>query len=364
MVGADEHGDERGERVVVAKAKLRDGDRIILVDDGHDAHREQFLERGLGVEVAVGPRAERVGVEQHLRDRLLERGKERLVVRHQVRLADRRQRLQLGVVARPRLDVEALAADADGAGGDEDDAVAAWRSVVSVSTSSANVESARWPESPRRIEEVPTLTTMVELDSMDSVQLWEVLEGTLASTGDAGGCCGGAESGAQRLRGRRCDLRRARGLLCRLTLRKIAARRARDAALPPRHAACLARLHRRVHHHFPARRRLVRHRPTAAAAVHCTTSPGSSHHSRSRRRSRRRPTRRRRPTARAGSRCTTRRGPRRRSTLAELRWRRSPPPPRRTRAAAAAHGGAERRARRRRRQVARRAPGRRVRENQ
>ena len=59
-----------------------------------------------------------------LRDRLLERGKQRLVVRHQVRLADRRQRLQLGVVARPRLDVEALAADADRAGRDEDDAVA------------------------------------------------------------------------------------------------------------------------------------------------------------------------------------------------------------------------------------------------
>ena len=150
MVGADEHGDERGERVVVAKAKLRDGDRIILVDDGHDAHREQFLERGLGVEVA-GPRAERVGVEQHLRDRLLERGKERLVVRHQVRLADRRQRLQLGVVARPRLDVEGWPTPT----APEETRTTrwpAWRSVVSVSTSDANVESARWPESPRRIE--------------------------------------------------------------------------------------------------------------------------------------------------------------------------------------------------------------------
>mmetsp|Transcript_1353 Transcript_1353/g.3479 ORF Transcript_1353/g.3479 Transcript_1353/m.3479 type:complete len:437 (-) Transcript_1353:114-1424(-) len=123
VVGADERGDERRERVVVAEAQLVHRDRVVLVDDRHDAEREEAVERRLRVEVSAAA-AEAVGGEEDLRDRLRERVEERVVVPHQVRLPDRRHRLQLAQRRRARLHAQPLAADTDGAGGDEDDVVA------------------------------------------------------------------------------------------------------------------------------------------------------------------------------------------------------------------------------------------------
>ncbi|TWH30681.1 sugar phosphate permease [Isoptericola variabilis J7] len=66
-VGAHEVGHERGEAVVVAEAQLVRGDGVVLVDDRHDAEREQLVERALRVAVPH-PAHGVLGGEQHLPD--------------------------------------------------------------------------------------------------------------------------------------------------------------------------------------------------------------------------------------------------------------------------------------------------------
>ena len=51
QIGADELGHQRGDAVVVAEADLVVGDRVVLVDDRHDAELEQALDGGPGVQV-------------------------------------------------------------------------------------------------------------------------------------------------------------------------------------------------------------------------------------------------------------------------------------------------------------------------
>ena len=53
QVGARHGGDARGEPVVVAVADLAGGDRVVLVDDGNRAHRDQPAERLARVEIAA-----------------------------------------------------------------------------------------------------------------------------------------------------------------------------------------------------------------------------------------------------------------------------------------------------------------------
>ena len=48
QVGADHRRDLRGEAVVVAVADLVGGDRVVLVDDRHDAEVEQGLQGARG----------------------------------------------------------------------------------------------------------------------------------------------------------------------------------------------------------------------------------------------------------------------------------------------------------------------------
>src|SRR6185437_2237687 len=52
-IGADHLRDARAEPVVVAEANLRGRHRVVFVDDGHRAEREQCLERGARVEMAA-----------------------------------------------------------------------------------------------------------------------------------------------------------------------------------------------------------------------------------------------------------------------------------------------------------------------
>ena len=52
-VGARHLGDARGQPVVVAKADLGGGDRVVLVDDRHRAKLQQLRKGGARVEVAA-----------------------------------------------------------------------------------------------------------------------------------------------------------------------------------------------------------------------------------------------------------------------------------------------------------------------
>ena len=65
-VGIEQVGDQRAERVVVAELDLVVDDRVVLVDDRHDAQAEQRHQRRARVEVALAIGQVGVG-EQHLR---------------------------------------------------------------------------------------------------------------------------------------------------------------------------------------------------------------------------------------------------------------------------------------------------------
>ncbi len=53
LIGLHHFGHAGGEAIIVAEANLRRRDRVILVDHGNAAQRQQGVQRGAGVEVAA-----------------------------------------------------------------------------------------------------------------------------------------------------------------------------------------------------------------------------------------------------------------------------------------------------------------------
>ncbi len=92
QVGLDQIGHQRRQRVVVAQLDLVGSYRVVFVDYGHDALRQQRLQGIAGVEVAaavveIGPR------QQHLAHDDVVDAEELLVVLHEPDLADCGQHL-------------------------------------------------------------------------------------------------------------------------------------------------------------------------------------------------------------------------------------------------------------------------------
>ena len=111
------------EGVVVAKLDFLDAESVVLVDDGDDAHVEEFDEGVLSIEVlrAVG---DVVACEQDLGDGLAHLREQVVPHAHQLALAHCRECLNLREMFWSSLHVELAQGHADGARGAEDDAVA------------------------------------------------------------------------------------------------------------------------------------------------------------------------------------------------------------------------------------------------
>jgi hypothetical protein len=120
QIGRQQRGDERGKLVVVAEFKFGERNRVVLVDDRHDAPAEQRHQRVARVEMAF-VMFQVVVRQQHLRDVKVELRKKFFVNRHQSRLADGGARLQFGEIIGPSLVAERAHARAHGAGRDEHD---------------------------------------------------------------------------------------------------------------------------------------------------------------------------------------------------------------------------------------------------
>ncbi len=120
LLGVDEAGDEGGEGVVVAELDLGGADGVVFVDDGDDAVADELLEAGLHAEVA-GAGAEILVGEQDLGDGRAAGIEAALPGLHEQALADGGAGLFAGDVGGLFLESEAAHAEADGAGGDDDD---------------------------------------------------------------------------------------------------------------------------------------------------------------------------------------------------------------------------------------------------
>ena len=117
------HADERGQRVVVAEADLLDRGGVVLVDDRHDPHLEQALERAAREDVRLTvPRV--VAREQDLRDRHAVRAHDLVVRADETDLPDRGRRLQPGELGRAPGQAQGLHAGRYRAGAHDDDVVA------------------------------------------------------------------------------------------------------------------------------------------------------------------------------------------------------------------------------------------------
>ena len=97
---AEQHGDLRGERVVVAEGDLVGGGRVVLVHDRHDAELEQRVERVAGIDVGRAV-AEVGGGEQDLR-RGTSGASASSHARLEPRLPESRRRLELAATLRGR----------------------------------------------------------------------------------------------------------------------------------------------------------------------------------------------------------------------------------------------------------------------
>lgn len=138
-VGVDVGHEERGELIVVAEdafgrgctgvacglggaVELEGGDGVVFVDDGDDAEGEEGVEGSAEVGVA-GWVAEVVLGEKDLGDAAAEAIEGVVVDAHEAGLADGGAGLDLGEIGGAGGEVEALDAEADRAGGDDEDFV-------------------------------------------------------------------------------------------------------------------------------------------------------------------------------------------------------------------------------------------------
>src|SRR5690606_4731554 len=128
VLGVELAGHHGREGVVVAELDLGRADGVVFVDDRHGAVGEELFQAGLDAEVALAT-AEVLMGEQYLRDGEAVRGEALLPGLHEQGLADGGAGLFFGEVGGFALEAEAAHAEADRAGGDDDDldAVAAER---------------------------------------------------------------------------------------------------------------------------------------------------------------------------------------------------------------------------------------------
>lgn len=119
--GVHFRGDQCGKAVVVAKGEVDfvDGDAVVFVDDGYDAHGEKGVHGVAEVEVraAVG---ENVVSEQDLGDFLVEYAKGLLVLVHEDALSNGGAGLSCFYVSDFSRDTQRAGSHADGARGDKD----------------------------------------------------------------------------------------------------------------------------------------------------------------------------------------------------------------------------------------------------
>ncbi len=118
QVRADHLRGAGGQAVVVAIADLLGGHRVVLVDHRDGVQAQQGLQGGAGVQ----PAAAHLGVvtrQQHLGAGQAVRLQGFLPGAHQQRLACRRRRLFFTEAQRALAQAQALAAERDGAGGDD-----------------------------------------------------------------------------------------------------------------------------------------------------------------------------------------------------------------------------------------------------
>ena len=119
-VGARHLRDAGGEAIIVAKADLGSGDRVVLVDDRHGAEAEQLGEGGAGIEMA----ASLLGVfqgQQDLRHRDAVASQRLLIGMRKTDLAGRRRGLLFLETQGATAQAEMAAPDRDRAGRDDDD---------------------------------------------------------------------------------------------------------------------------------------------------------------------------------------------------------------------------------------------------
>ena len=111
-----------GKRVVVADVaadQLVDADRVVLVDNRDNAHRDELRKRVLNV-LPAALMVDDVAGEEHLRYRAAVLAEKLVVNEHQLALADRRERLLLLRLRRALPQAELAHSDADRARRDED----------------------------------------------------------------------------------------------------------------------------------------------------------------------------------------------------------------------------------------------------
>lgn len=105
--------------IVVSKLDLRDGQRVVLVDNGYDAHTQQLDEGVLRI-LILRAICNVVARQQHLRNRLSQIAKQLIPQRHELALSNSRQGLYFGKVFWTTRQIHAPQAHANGARGDDD----------------------------------------------------------------------------------------------------------------------------------------------------------------------------------------------------------------------------------------------------
>ena len=123
QVGADEHGDLRGQEVVVAEGDVRGRRRVVLVDDRDDAPGQQPREGLAGVEV-LGAGADVVEGQQHLGARQSAVAQQLVVDPVELALPDRAGGLEVLDRGRAGAEPHDLQPPGDRAARDDDDLVA------------------------------------------------------------------------------------------------------------------------------------------------------------------------------------------------------------------------------------------------
>lgn len=116
-------GCDGAQGVVVAKFDFRDGQGVVLVDDGDDAHVEKF-EEGVLCVLILRPVRDVVSCEQYLCNWLPHVPKQLIPETHEPTLAYGGKRLDLREVFWPSVEIHSAEAHANGTRGDEDHAVA------------------------------------------------------------------------------------------------------------------------------------------------------------------------------------------------------------------------------------------------
>ena len=118
FIGADRHGHQGREGVVVAKAQFVGGQGVVFIHDGCHPPGQQLVQGAAGVLVAA-PGGQVAPGEQHLGDAAAVAGKALVVEAHQPPLAHGGGGLEGLQLPGALLQAQGLAAEADGAAGDQ-----------------------------------------------------------------------------------------------------------------------------------------------------------------------------------------------------------------------------------------------------